>query len=166
MGLLNGQPHSCPKNKLAPEGTPIHEIVEDYAKNHDTWAKDFLEAWQRMQSNGYDNLMDAPQNSWLGYYSLRNMGVEIGMPNSARHAYSICHTIYICEQINYITVFDIFLSQEMTLKASLESTSRNIPIYQLWSLLVMFLRMRGPMSVAIVDFRLAVQRIKRVFSTV
>ena len=69
---------NCAKNQYAPEGTPIHEIVDVYAKDHDIWAKDFLDAWQRMQANGYENLKDGPQNSWLGHYSLTNMGVEIG----------------------------------------------------------------------------------------
>jgi len=68
---------TCDKNDYAPEGEPTHQIVDEYAEDHDVWAKDFLDAWQRMQSNGYEDLKEAPQNSWLGYHSLTNNGIDL-----------------------------------------------------------------------------------------
>ena len=58
--------------------TPIHEIVEEFADNHDIWASHFLQAWKRMQSIGYTDLKDGPEESWLGYYTLKDMGANIG----------------------------------------------------------------------------------------
>ena len=58
---------------------PIHKIVEEFADDHDVWASAFLDAWKRMQATGYTNLRNGPQNSWLGYYTLKDMGAEIGM---------------------------------------------------------------------------------------
>ena len=69
---------TCDKNDYAPEGEATYKIVDEYADDHDVWASDFLDAWQRMQSNGYLNLKEAPQNSWLGYYSLSDSGIELG----------------------------------------------------------------------------------------
>ena len=69
---------TCDKNDYAPEGEPTYQIVEEYAEDHDVWAADFLEAWQRMQANGYQDLKEAHQNSWLGYHSLTNSGVDLG----------------------------------------------------------------------------------------
>merc|ERR1712136_285817 len=60
------------------EGRPIHRIVEEFADDHDTWASAFLDAWHRMQGNGYTDLKDAPQNSWMGYYTLKDMDADIG----------------------------------------------------------------------------------------
>ena len=59
----------CPKNMYAPEGKPISQIVEEFAVDHDGWAKTFLNAWHKMQANGYgeDKLNDGPKSSWLGY---------------------------------------------------------------------------------------------------
>ena len=61
----------CPKNLYAPEETPISDIVLRFANNHDIWAETFLDAWHKMQSNGYREdgkfLKDGPKNSWLGY---------------------------------------------------------------------------------------------------
>ena len=59
-------------------GKPIYKIVEEFADDHDDWAEAFLEAFPRMQSIGYTNLQDGPENSWLGYYSLEDMGAKIG----------------------------------------------------------------------------------------
>ena len=70
----------CPKNDLKDEnGREIYKIVEDFADDHDVWAKAFLEAWPRMQSVGYTDLKDGPENSWLGYYPLKDMGAVIGL---------------------------------------------------------------------------------------
>ena len=63
----------CGKSQLAPEGTPVTKIVDAYANDHDVWTEDFLKAWPKMQHNGYaeGSLNDGPQNSWLGYVSLK-----------------------------------------------------------------------------------------------
>merc|ERR1712192_246848 len=39
----------------------------------------FLEAWQQFTSNGYtaDDLVDGPDNGWLGYNSLAKQGISI-----------------------------------------------------------------------------------------
>ena len=69
----------CPVQDLIDEeGTSIAEITEQYANDHDVWASDFLDAWQRMQAIKCTNLKDGPENSWLGYYSLKEMGADIG----------------------------------------------------------------------------------------
>ena len=70
----------CPVQDLKDEtGTPIAKITEEYADDHDVWAKDFLDAWHRMQAIKCPDLKDGPENSWLGYYSLKEMGARIGM---------------------------------------------------------------------------------------
>ena len=69
----------CPVQDLADEeGTLISDITEQYADDHDVWASDFLDAWQRMQAIKCPDLKDGPENSWLGYYSLKEMGADIG----------------------------------------------------------------------------------------
>ena len=57
----------------------MHEIVEEFASDNEVWAEKFLEGWQQMTSNGYtsEELVDGPQNGWIGYYSLTKQGVEI-----------------------------------------------------------------------------------------
>ena len=66
----------CPKNMYAPEGKPVSQIVKDFALDHDFWAKTFLDAWHKMQANGYgeDKLKDGPKSSWLGYSFLKTGG--------------------------------------------------------------------------------------------
>ena len=72
--------NQCPKQDLQVEdGQELSNIVEEFADDHDVWASAFLEAWPRMQSIGYKDLKDGPENSWLGYYSLKDMGAEIGI---------------------------------------------------------------------------------------
>ena len=69
----------CPVQDLMDEeGTSIAEITEQFADDHDVWASDFLDAWQRMQAIKCPDLKDGPENSWLGYYSLKEMGANIG----------------------------------------------------------------------------------------
>ena len=59
----------CPLNKYAPEGKSVHKIVKQFAKNHDHWAETFLDAWHKMQANGYgeSELTDGPKTSWIGF---------------------------------------------------------------------------------------------------
>jgi hypothetical protein len=51
----------------APEGEASSAIVAAFADNHDLWAETFLEAWVKMQTNGYSSaqLAPGPPNSWL-----------------------------------------------------------------------------------------------------
>lgn len=68
---------NCHVNTYAPEGRPMHEIVDDLASDNEYWWERFLEGWQGMTANGYnmEDLVDGPQNGWLGYYSLDQQGV-------------------------------------------------------------------------------------------
>ena len=78
--VVTSRVNQCPKQDLKVEdGQELSNIVEEFADDHDVWASAFLEAWPRMQSVGYTDLKDGPGNSWLGYYSLKDMGAEIGM---------------------------------------------------------------------------------------
>ena len=69
----------CGLNMHAPEGRPLHEIVDELASDNEHFAEKFLEGWQQMTNNGYsaDDLVDGPQNGWIGYGSLAKQGVEI-----------------------------------------------------------------------------------------
>ena len=58
------------------EGEAISDIVEAYADNHDLWAENFLDAWQQMMNNGYSSLIDGPQNSWLGHYTIKGKNLS------------------------------------------------------------------------------------------
>lgn len=77
--IFNSPAMKCEVNTYAPEGRPMHEIVEEFASDNEVWAEKFLEGWQQMTSNGYasDELVDGPQNGWIGHYSLTKQGVEI-----------------------------------------------------------------------------------------
>ena len=69
----------CGLNAYAPEGRPVHEIVDKMASDNEYFAKVFLEGWHQMVINGYteEELVDGPQNGWMGYYSLSQQGVQI-----------------------------------------------------------------------------------------
>ena len=69
----------CEVNDYAPEGRPLYEIIEELASDNEYFAEMFLEGWQEMTSNGYgkEELIDGPQNGWLGYYSLNQQGAHI-----------------------------------------------------------------------------------------
>lgn len=41
--------------------------MENFADDHEVWTKEFLDGWEVIQKNGYSNLQDGPENSWLGY---------------------------------------------------------------------------------------------------
>ena len=70
----------CPVNDYAPEGKAMHAIVDELASDNEIFAEKFLEGWQQMTSNGYSegDLVDGPDNGWIGHYSLSQQGVEIG----------------------------------------------------------------------------------------
>lgn len=56
---------ACPLNdKRLPENDkPVSEIIEDYAADQDQWVSEFVGAFEKMLSNGYTDLQDAPA-SW------------------------------------------------------------------------------------------------------
>ena len=58
---------------MTENGEHLHEVMDQYATDHDVWIDDFLDAWPRMQANGYTpgELKDGPESSWLGYASLQ-----------------------------------------------------------------------------------------------
>merc|ERR1712226_1088145 len=66
----------CGLNYYAPEGKPVYEIVEGLASDNEHFAAIFLEGWHQMGINGYsdEELVDGPQNGWMGYYSLSQQG--------------------------------------------------------------------------------------------
>ena len=70
----------CDKQDLVADGTPVYDIVEEFAEDHSVWAEAFLEAWQAMQELRQDqnDMKDGPANSWLGYYPLQEMGAVTG----------------------------------------------------------------------------------------
>jgi len=70
----------CDVNTYAPEGQPMYSIVDELAADNEFFAATFLDGWQQMTSNGYtaDELVDGPQNSWIGHYSLAQQGVDVG----------------------------------------------------------------------------------------
>ena len=61
----------CEKSEYAPEGENVADIVDEFANDHDLWVVDFLDAWVIMMNNGASNLEDAPENSWLGHYTIK-----------------------------------------------------------------------------------------------
>jgi len=68
----------CNRNDNAPEGEPVYKIVEEFADDHDAWAKDFLDGWDQMTTNGAEGLDASAQEGWLGHYSLRDTVENIG----------------------------------------------------------------------------------------
>ena len=71
---------SCDVNTYAPEGKPLYEIVDELASDNEVFTATFLEGWQQMTSNGYseNELVDGPQNGWIGHYALTEQGVDVG----------------------------------------------------------------------------------------
>ena len=66
----------CGRNDYAPEEKSTSQIVMDFALDNEMWARTFLETWQKMQANGYDNLADGPKSSWIGYSMLQDAGTS------------------------------------------------------------------------------------------
>ena len=57
----------CDVNKMEePLGTkPLHQIIEEYAKDKYAWMVDFVPSMEKMMSNGYDDLVDSGYDSSL-----------------------------------------------------------------------------------------------------
>ena len=70
----------CNVNTYAPDGKPMHEIVDELASDNEYFAEKFLEGWQMFTENGNNpaQLRDGPYAGWLGYYSLKEQGVTMG----------------------------------------------------------------------------------------
>ena len=76
--IWNSPAMECNLNTYAPEGKPMHQIIEELASDNEHFAETFLEAFGMMASNGYSDsdLKDGPQNGWFGHYSLSQQGIK------------------------------------------------------------------------------------------
>ena len=72
-------PEPFTHSDFAPDNRPMHEIIDELASNNEIFAEKFLEGWQMMMNNGYEEgeLEDGPENGWFGYYSLAQQGIAI-----------------------------------------------------------------------------------------
>ena len=74
-------PIDCPLQTYAPEGEPLHRVVEEYADDQNAWLRDFLpvgwafaktwcnfvdifQALQKMVENKANDLLEAPTGWW------------------------------------------------------------------------------------------------------
>ena len=67
---MSGAPHGCPLNDAMDDsGLKMHEIVELFANDIQTWINEFVDVFQKMQENGYvpGTLSSAP-NNWQGLH--------------------------------------------------------------------------------------------------
>ena len=72
LGIIHQTPTmECERSSYAPEGESVADIFDEFADDHDVWAEHFLDAWVIMMNNGAAGLKDAPQNSWLGHYTIK-----------------------------------------------------------------------------------------------
>ena len=93
----------CPKQDLKDpqSGKTTSEIVEQFADDHDVWAKQFLGAWERMQRIGYTKwqLKAGPENSWMGYYPLKDMGATFSKLKRSLKIKSQKSTAIVCKLV-------------------------------------------------------------------
>lgn len=75
----------------------------DFALDNELWARTFLETWQKMQANGYDNLADGPKSSWIGYSMLPDAGM-CNMFISNREWIFICVPFLVFELISLLNI--------------------------------------------------------------
>ena len=73
---LEDQYTTCPPTDYSPEGKSTSQIMMDFALDNVLWQRTFLESWQKMQANGYQNLKDGPKSSWLGYSYLKDLDLS------------------------------------------------------------------------------------------
>ena len=79
--IFNSPAMKCGHNNYVPDpktGKPMHQIVDEMAQNNEVFVEKFLEGWQMMTSNGYQDagIKDGPQSGWLGYYSLKKQNKQ------------------------------------------------------------------------------------------
>ena len=79
---------TCPRNDYAPEDKSTSQIVMDFALDNELWARTFLETWRKMQANGYDNLIDGPKSSWIGYSMLQAQGILLKFISKQEYKYT------------------------------------------------------------------------------
>ena len=79
----------CPRNDYAPEDKSTSQIVMDFALDNELWARTFLETWRKMQANGYDNLIDGPKSSWIGYSMLQAQGILLKFISKQEYKYTL-----------------------------------------------------------------------------
>ena len=62
----NGSP-PCGFNTYAPEGMASSDIVALFAEDHEAWQEAFFNAWEKIETNGYDQemLTEGPANGQL-----------------------------------------------------------------------------------------------------
>ena len=78
LGIIHQTPAmECKRSTYAPEGESVADIFDEFADDHDVWAEHFLDAWVIMMNNGASGLIDAPQNSWLGHYTIKGKTSDI-----------------------------------------------------------------------------------------
>ena len=90
----------------------MYKSVEEYALNQKLWINDFLNAWSKMQKNGYNTLDDGPTGYWshrccfyrqVAYYG-KNLegGIFLEIPNEVE-CQKMCQETGDCEWFGYIT---------------------------------------------------------------
>ena len=59
-------PVDCPKQMYAPEGEPLHLVVEEFADYQNLWIDDFIPAFEQMVANGIpeEDLQAGPTRWW------------------------------------------------------------------------------------------------------
>ena len=70
---------NCDVNKIEePAGTkPLHQIVEEYAKDQNAWIADFIPTLEKMMSNGYeDGELIGKRNFWFKILPLDGAHIE------------------------------------------------------------------------------------------
>ena len=78
---------NCPPNMEKYEnGEALSEIAVAFGEDHDVWNKAFLDGWEKMVENGFDEDEDVagPEYSWLGYS-------------------------YICNNVIFVTIFILII---------------------------------------------------------
>ena len=76
----------------------------DFALDNELWARTFLETWQKMQANGYDNLADGPKSSWIGYSMLPDAGMCNMFISNREWKYFICVPFLVFELISLLNI--------------------------------------------------------------
>ena len=58
---------TCPKEDYAPEGIPLHQLVESMADDQQLFMEVYIAAHEKMIANGYDetDLEQAPSDKWV-----------------------------------------------------------------------------------------------------
>ena len=59
---------NCPKQD-ADDGTgqELWKTVEEFADSQESWIKEFADAFEKMQSNGYQSLDQGPSGFWTHF---------------------------------------------------------------------------------------------------